>query len=151
MKGPDVEVLFYHLQSRSLEQSLPALLEKTLQRNWRALVRCGSQERLAALDNHLWTYADESFLPHGPASDRDGAPIQLSLDDARPEGANVIFCVDGAALPSTDGWDRVVLMFDGNDPDALAQARLAWKDMKARGTPMTYWRQDDQGRWSQQA
>lgn len=145
------EILFYHLQSRSLEQSLPGLLEKTLQRKWRALVRVGSPERLAALDNHLWTYAEESFLPHGPRGEGADAPILLDLGDDRPTGANVIFCVDGTGLPGSEGWERVVLMFDGNDPDALAGARASWKEVKARGLTATYWQQDDQGRWAQKA
>jgi DNA polymerase III subunit chi len=146
-----VEVLFYHLQSRSLEQSLPGLLEKTLQRKWHAVVRVGSPERLAALDDHLWTYADESFLPHGLAVKGEASPITLVLGDERPEGANVIFCVDGAELPKTEGWDRAVLMFDGNDPDAVSRARIAWKDIKDRGWSMTYWQQDSEGRWAQKA
>ena len=58
------EVLFYHLQDMSLENVLPPLLEKSLERGWRVVVQSTSEERADALDAHLWTYRDDSFLPH---------------------------------------------------------------------------------------
>ena len=58
------EVLFYHLQNMSLENVLPPLLEKSLERGWRVVVQSTSQERADALDAHLWTYRDDLFLPH---------------------------------------------------------------------------------------
>jgi DNA polymerase III subunit chi len=147
-----LEILFYHLQNATLEQSLPALLEKTLQRGWRAAVRVGSEERLKALDDHLWTYAEDSFLPHAVEGDPGAAdqPILLTRSDIRPNGAEVAFAVDGCGLPSTDGWTRVVLMFDGNDEEAVAKARGAWRAAAAAGAEATYWRQDDSGRWAKQ-
>jgi DNA polymerase III subunit chi len=146
-----VEVLFYHLQGQSLEQALPQLLERTLQRGWKATVRASSPERLKALDDHLWTYADESFLPHGMEDDAQAGefPIVLTLGDARLNAADVCFAVDGAALPATDGWTRAVLIFDGGDEDALGGACRQWKDVKARGLAATYWQQTPEGRWEQ--
>ncbi len=147
------EVLFYHLQRQPLERVLPLLLEKTLERGWRAVVRTASPERLVALDEALWTYREESFLPHGTRADGapDSQPIYLTLDDERPNGADCAFITDGAPLPSDDAYQRIVLLFDGNDDDALAAARQSWKDVKARGFPATYWQQDDNGRWEKKA
>jgi DNA polymerase III subunit chi len=148
-----VEILFYHLQNTTLEQTLPSLLDKTLSRGWKAVVRVSSDERMKALDDHLWTYSDESFLPHAIDADaqRDAQPIVLSRSDTRFNDAEVMFAVDGAALPVTEGWTRAVLMFDGNDPEALDSARAAWKSVKASGTEATYWRQDENGRWAKMA
>lgn len=147
-----MEVLFYHLQNATLEQALPALLEKTLQRGWRAAVRVGSEERLKALDDHLWAYAEDAFLPHGVEGDANAAdqPILLLRADARPNGAEVAFAVDGCGLPASEGWVRAVLMFDGNDPDALDRARAEWRAVAAAGRAATYWRQDEAGRWAKQ-
>ena len=144
-----MEILFYHLQNATLEQTLPALLEKTLQRGWKAVVRVGSEERLKALDDLLWTYAEESFLPHAVESDARAAdqPIILTQDDIRLNDADVAFAVDGCGLPESEGWTRAVLMFDGNDPEALAQARTAWRQAAASGRSATYWKQDEDGRW----
>jgi DNA polymerase III subunit chi len=146
-----VEVLFYHLQGQSLEQTLPQLLERSLQKGWKAVVRASSPERLKALDDRLWTYTDESFLPHGLADDAQAAtfPVVLALSDDRYNDADVCFAVDGAELPATGGWTRAVLIFDGGDSDALAKARMQWKDVKARGLAATYWQQTPEGRWEQ--
>jgi DNA polymerase-3 subunit chi len=145
-----MEVLFYHLQNSTLEQTLPGLLERTLARGWKAVVRVSSDERLKALDDHLWTYSDEGFLPHGMEGDAIAAdhPIILTKTDSRSNDADVMFAVDGAELPATSGWTRSVLMFDGNDPEALERARTAWKTVKASGHEATYWRQDETGRWA---
>jgi DNA polymerase III subunit chi len=148
-----MEILFYHLQNSSLEQTLPPLLVKSLQRGWKAVVRASSEERLRALDDHLWSFSDEAFLPHG--LDIDGSvadqPVILSQSDVRLNEAEVIFAVDGADLPATEGWSRAVLIFDGNDPEALQKARDAWKAVKAKGIEATYWRQSDAGRWEKAA
>ena len=146
------EVLFYHLQNMSLESVLPPLLEKSLERGWRVVVQSTSQERADALDAHLWTYRDDSFLPHaiwragtGDAADQ---PIVLAVEEANPNGANVRFLVDSAALPADgDVYERMVLVFNGDDGDALAAARSAWADCKARGFNVTYWQADERGRW----
>jgi DNA polymerase-3 subunit chi len=148
------ELWFYHLQGRPLEAVLPALLERSLERGWKVAVQAGSDERVEALDALLWTYRDDSFLPHGTARERDAAeqPIVLTAGADCPNAAEVRFLIDGADLPAdADSYQRVVLMFDGGDPEALAAARDPWKDAKERGLDVTYWQQDAHGRWERKA
>jgi DNA polymerase III subunit chi len=147
------EVLFYHLGRQPLDKVLPGLLEKTLERGWRAVVQAGSQERVDALDALLWTYADDSFLPHGTARDgmADQQPVFLTAGSENPNGAAVRFLVDGADAPDLAGYIRAVFIFDGRDEDALAQARAEWKRIKSAGFSVTYWQQNDQGRWEKKA
>ena len=148
-----MEILFYHLQNTSLEQTLPTLLEKTRAKGWKAVVRASSSERLKSLDDHLWSYSDNGFLPHGLDSDSalPMQPIVLTCTDTRFNEAEVFFAVDGADLPTTEGWTRSVLLFDGTDPDALDKARAAWRTVKAAGHEATYWQQDGTGRWDKKA
>jgi len=148
------ELLFYHLEGRPLEAVLPTLLERCLERGWRVAVQGSSDERLEALDAHLWTYREDGFLPHGLARERDAAeqPILLTVKDDRPNGARVRFLIDGATLPpDADDYDRLVLLFDGADADAVAAARAQWQDAKARGFDVTYWQQNAQGKWERKA
>lgn len=148
------EILFYHLEGRPLEQVLPALLERTLSRNWTAVVEASSPERVAALDETLWTFRDDSFLPHVSEAEPDAAdnPVVLTASTANPNGANVRFLVDGARIPDTfEAYERLVLIFDGDNPEALAHARADWKAVKAKGAAATYWQQDDTGRWEKKA
>jgi DNA polymerase-3 subunit chi len=144
------EVLFYHLQNMTVENVLPPLLEKSLERGWRAVVQSTSPERADSLDAHLWTYRDDSFLPHATwrVSDAADQPVLLAIEEDNPNRANVRFLIDNAALPQdSQSYERVVLLFNGDDPDALASARGAWTDCKARGFEVTYWQADERGRW----
>jgi DNA polymerase III subunit chi len=144
------EVVFYQLRSQPLEQVLPALLEKSLERGWRVAVQVASEERLEALDSHLWTYREESFLPHGTDRERetDSQPILLTLGERNSNRADVRFLVDGAAMPEDIGqYRRIVVLFDGEDPEALAAARERFAAAKAGGFEVTYWQMDDGGRW----
>ena len=148
------EVLFYHLQNMSLENVLPPLLEKSLERGWRVVVQSTSPERADALDAHLWTYRDDSFLPHATwrVADVADQPIVLAIEDGNPNGAQVRFLVDNAPLPADSAaYERMVLVFNGDDDDALAAARAAWTDCKARGFEVTYWQPDERGRWQRKA
>ena len=151
------ETLFYHLERRSFDDVLPGLVEKTLERGWRALICTDSAERADAVDTRLWTYDDQSFLPHAQSGDGDPArqPVLVTVEEGNPNAANVLFLVGGAAPPA---WDsvaaneliRIVLMFDGRDPAAVETARAAWKDAKAAGHEVTYWKESPTGKWEKQ-
>jgi DNA polymerase-3 subunit chi len=148
------EVLFYHLQDTTLEKVLPPLLEKSLERGWRVAVQAGSEERAETLDAHLWTYREDSFLPHGTWRDSDvmSHPIVLVVDDGNPNNANVRFIVDVGGLPKDCAtYDRVVMVFNGDDDEALDAARAAWSDGKSRGLDLTYWQTDEHGKWQKRA
>jgi len=146
------EVWFYHLERTGLEQALPELLEKTLQRGWKAVVRAREADRLQHLDGWLWTYRDESFLPHAP-DDEPGAarqPILLTTGFENANGANALFLVDGAEPGELAGYERCVVLFDGGDEAQLAVARAQWSAVKATGVSVSYWKQQARG-WEKQA
>lgn len=148
------ELYFYHLQNQPLERVLPSLLERSLERGWRVVVQAGSEERVDALDSHLWTYRDDSFLPH--ATDREGGaqeqPIVLTVGEGNPNAAAVRFLIDGVPPPAdAASYDRVVLLFDGDDPEAVATARGHWQEGKGQGFNVAYWQQNPQGRWERKA
>ena len=142
------EMLFYHLQRQTVESVLPSLLEKCLERQWRVVVQT-SEERLEALDSHLWTFRDDSFLPHGTWREPEAVaqPVLLTPRGDNPNGANVRFLIDGSAIPQdASSYDRIVLVFDGNDVEAVASARAQWSEAKQRGYDVTYWQVDEGGR-----
>jgi DNA polymerase-3 subunit chi len=149
---PATEVWFYHLERTGLEQALPELLEKTLQRGWKALVRARTPERLQHLDGALWTYRDDSFLPHGPDDEAGAArqPILLTTGLENTNGANALFLVDGAEPGELAGFARCVVLFDGADEAQLAVARAQWSAVKASGVSVSYWKQQARG-WEKQA
>jgi DNA polymerase-3 subunit chi len=152
------ETLFYHLERHSLEEALPGLLERTRERGWRALVQVGSAERMAALDTHLWTYSEQTFLAHGTGAEGmpQRQPIFLTTEEENPNASDVLFLTGGArprdwSAASVKAFTRIVVMFDGRDPDALEAARGLWREAKAAGHDTTYWKENASGRWEKQA
>ncbi len=76
----------------------------------------------------------------------------LTVKDHNPNAAKVRFLIDRAPLPADVGqYDRVVLLFDGGDDEAVAEARDHWQSAKARGFAVTYWQADESGRWQRRA
>jgi DNA polymerase-3 subunit chi len=147
-------MLFYHLHRQPLDRVLPTLLEKSLERGWRVVVQASSEERVEALDAHLWTFSDDGFLPHGTWRDAEAPeqPILLTVNDDNPNGATVRFLIDGAPVPAdAAGYVRIVLLFDGEDEEARETARAQWSEAKGKGFEVTYWQPDEQGRWQRKA
>jgi len=147
------EIFFYQLKGQTPEQVLPALLQKSLERGWRVVVQASSEERVEALDAHLWTWRDDSFLPHGTWRDADAArqPILLTVNEDNPNGAAVRFLIEGANMPgNVSAYQRIVLLFDGDDPEAIEAARSRWGEAKSAGFEVTYWQADDRGGWRRQ-
>ena len=149
---PPCEVWFYHLERTALDQALPELLEKTVAKGWRALVRSTLKDRLEHLDNWLWAWRDDAFLAHGLADEPDAArqPILLTLAEDNLNRADALFLIDGADEDRFEGYQRCIDLFDGRDESAVAAARNRWKKARARGLPVTYWRQGERG-WEKQA
>ncbi|MGA7487956.1 MAG: DNA polymerase III subunit chi [Xanthobacteraceae bacterium] len=144
------EFFFYHLQRQPLERVLSVLIEKSLERGWRVIAQAASEERVEALDSHLWTFRDDSFLPHGTWREANASeqPVVLTVHDDNPNGADVRFLIDGAPVPADAGaYQRIVLIFDGEDPEAVAEARERWNESRAKGFDVAYWQMDEQGRW----
>jgi DNA polymerase-3 subunit chi len=152
------EIWFYHLQHQPLERALPSLLEKALERGWRVVVQAAADERLDAIDDLLWTYADASFLAHGRARDGDAEmqPVYLTTGSENPNGARLRLFVDGAdveALIANDAgaYERLILLFDGGDDEQLTRARAQWKTLKEQGHTLAYWQQGERGGWEKRA
>ncbi len=147
-----MEVRFYHLTQSPLEHTLPSLLAKSLERGWRVVVQGADAARLAFMDSHLWTFSDDSFLPHGLEGQGAGQPIWLTTTEDNPNDAGVLMLIDGAqATPDRmQGFDLVTLFFNGGDAAAVAQARENWKAVVAAQLTAVYWAQENGG-WVQKA
>jgi DNA polymerase-3 subunit chi len=146
-----MQVDFYHLTRLPLERVLPQIAEKVLAGGGRLLVVSAETEQRAKLDQVLWSYAAESFLPHGQAGGEDDARQPVLIADA-PEAANGarnIALTDGIWRDEALGFDRAFHFFD---EERIAEARVAWKALGEReAIERRYWKQDESGRWQQAA
>jgi len=145
------EMGFYHLLRTGPDQALPALLGRTLAAGERAVVRAGSDQRVAALDETLWASANPDWLPHGSARTGHAAlqPIWITVADENPNGARFLFLLDSQDCTDVAAWTRVFDLFDGTDPAAVTSARARWAAAKAVGVDPTYWQQTERG-WAKQ-
>jgi len=146
------EIGFYHLTRTSADKALPQLLGRTLKGGHRAVVICGSPERVEALDSALWLENEPDWLPHGTAAmgEADLQPIWLTVLDEAPNGARYLFLIDGASSARLEAFERVFDLFDGNDELAVQDARARWKAAKAAGHTLAYWQQGARG-WEKKA
>ena len=146
------EIGFYHLTRTGADATLPLLLGRTLAAGERAVVMCGSEERVAALDTALWVCPEPDWLPHGSraSGNAPAQPIWLATDDTAPNGARFLFLVDGCESTRLDAFLRVFDLFDGRDDDAVVAARRRWKSAKDAGHSLAYWRQTERG-WEKAA
>ena len=147
------ELWFYHLERARVEDALPELLLKLQARGGRALVVSGDDQRLESLNARLWTFREDSFLPHAVAGSGHDAdqPILLSPQPDNANQASMLFCLDGADPGPVEPWERVVVMFEAADETSLARARALWAAQKKAGTIVSYWRQNESGRWEKKA
>lgn len=143
---------FYHLEGATVEAVLPDLLEKTLQRSWTALVKTNA-DKLADLDSYLWTYRDDSFLPHGREDEplADQQPIRLSATATSADGADVVLITDGSEVDDMTGVTRCIFMINGRSETAVKEARARWTRLKNAGATITYYQQNDRGQWAKKA
>jgi len=146
------EIGFYHLRSTPLERALPQLLQRAVGQGHRIVVQAGSAERVEHLNALLWTYDEAGFLAHGSARDGNAAaqPIWLTHEAENPNGASILFLVDGIAVEDVSGFARCIDMFDGNDAEAVEAARGRWRAASAAGHALTYWQQTEKG-WEKKA
>lgn len=141
------EVNFFHVEQGTLDESLPEMLERTLEKQLRAIVIVCSMERSEALTKYLWTYRADSFLPHGNSKDGDAEnqPIWITHHDERPNQAEVLFLLDGMQSSRMHEYVRVCDLFDGRTPTSVKDARVRYKAAQAGGHSTRYWKQGPRG------
>ena len=146
-----MQVDFYHLTVTPLDRALPRIAERIINGGDRLLIVAEGAEQRHHLDRLLWSYAADSFLPHGEAGAPDDGdqPILIGDTPAAANGARHIAMVDGVWRDEALVFDRAFHFFDD---DRIQEARLAWKALSVGdGVERRYWKQGDTGRWEQAA
>lgn len=143
---------FYHLEHASLESVMPMLLEKSLERGWTCLVKT-SEDQMAFVDELLWKYREDSFLPHGRDDEpfADLQPVLISSTSQEANGADIVLISGGDDVADLNGVSRCMFMINGRNEDDVQNARKRWSRLKASGAKLAYYQQDDRGRWQKKA
>jgi DNA polymerase-3 subunit chi len=143
---------FYHLEASTIEGVLPGLLEKTLQKGWRALVKLPPGQ-IKEMDDYLWTYRDDSFLPHGRDDEpmAEQQPITLTGAAQDASGYQAVFLIGGSDIDNMEGVERCMVMINGRSKDDIQRARAQWKALKDTDAKLSYYQQNDRGAWEKKA
>jgi DNA polymerase III subunit chi len=147
------EVSFYHFERKSVEAELPGLLQRGLEKGVRMAVVVETAERVKDLSQKIWGHEETAFIPHGFAGEpqAEAQLVYLCTDDQPVNGATFRYYLDGMSPASLDGLQRANILFDGRDETSVEAARGLWRRFKAEGATIKYWKQDEEGRWKDQA
>jgi DNA polymerase-3 subunit chi len=143
-----MEYLFYHHEASTIESTLPQFLEKCIIKNWRALIKT-RVDHLVELEEFLWTFKANSFLPHG----RDDQPrvqhhpIVLSSSAKTADSFQVVFLLAGSEIKKLNDVERCIIFIDGRSEKSTIYERSRWKKLKAEGEKLNYYKQNSNGEW----
>jgi DNA polymerase-3 subunit chi len=142
------EIRFYHLQKQSLEQALPRILSKALDQGHKIIIKT-KKDTIEAVSELLWNTELDPFLAHGSVFEKNEElqPIYITDEEKNPNQADILILINGEAYNNMDKFKLCCEIFDGNNQDALSQARLKWKEYKDAKLNTTYWQEDAQGKW----
>jgi DNA polymerase III subunit chi len=141
------EVRFYHLERSGIEQVLPGLISKALENGHRIVVKTTDDREAERLNEHLWTYDPNSFLPHGTKREgfADKQPVWLTSNDDNPNNADVLILTPSTESNEQANYKLCCEMLDGRNEEAVTAARTRWQKYKDEGFTVTYWQQGAKG------
>jgi len=143
------EIRFYHLQQTSLENALPEILLKAVEREYKIIIKCSNKEEVEAIDEMIWTYRKDSFIPHGCKKNgfENEQPIWITSKDENVNNANMLLLINNAESELIENFDLCCKIFDGADNEILEKSREHWKEYKNKDYGLSYFQQDEQGKW----
>lgn len=145
------QIRFYHLESTTLDQALPSLAMKAFEAGKRILIKTADVREAARLNDHLWTFHPNVFLPHGTENDKhpDRQPILITAGNDNLNNADMLILTAGAGHETPEDFALVCEMLDGRSAAQVDQGRQRWKTYKEAGHDLTYWQQNPSGGWAQ--
>ena len=146
-----MQVDFYHLTRAPLDRVLPTIAQKVVEGGGRLLIVAEEADQRTRIDQLLWGFAPESFLPHAQAGGADDAvqPVLIAGEAEPANGARNIALVDGLWRDAALAFDRAFHFFG---EDHIAEARAAWRGLADKdGVVRNYWKQDEAGKWEKAA
>lgn len=142
---------FYHLSKKSQEESVPVIIEKCLEKDWRVLAVSQDQAIRTKLDTALWTFKESSFIGHGLSSDRElrpsRQPVLISETVDNLNKAQALILLNGFEAPVDANFDRIMVVFEEGDDSVKSIARKQFKRAKDAEHTVNYFKQNNKGAW----
>ena len=144
------DIRFYHMEQSTLDQALPSIALKAWQSGKNVLIRVPDKQEASRLNDLLWTFHPNVFLPHGADGDKhpERQPVFLSANDENVNNAEILILTHGCVIEDISSYAMVCEMLDGRVESQVKDARSRWKIYKEAGHDLTYWQQDENGKWA---
>lgn len=125
------KVVFYDLDLSQRLELVAKLASAAWERRRTMLIRCRADE-VAAIDEHLWTFQEASFLPHEvvrpnqPLKDSD-ARLLISAHDLKPAKPDLLLELTPCAFEFSQQFATVIHVIDATTPQTLNDSRARYK------------------------
>ena len=145
------QIIFYSTAPLQVEKTLFALLEKSLEKGNKSLLLFKDKEKCLSVNEQLWTYKQNSFLPHISEDDQIydniDVPVYLSTKNENPFKAELLFSIDGFLPDNIDHFERVIIIIDVNDELLNEKYKNYYLDINKNFEDIVFYKSDDNGKW----
>ena len=145
------QIIFYSTAPLQVEKTLFALLEKSLEKGNKSLLLFKDKEKCLSINEQLWTYKQNSFLPHISEDDQIydniDVPVYLSTKNENPFKAELLFSIDGFLPDNIDHFERVIIIIDVNDELLNEKYKNYYLDINKNFEDIVFYKSDDDGKW----
>ena len=145
-------VAIYELKRTPLLEGLPRLISKIYEAGFRVLIKTPNKDRAPSLNDTLWTFPPQAFLPHGmegEASSEDH-PIWITTQETNDNNANLLVTTDGVEHSNMASFAKCVAMFEGQDESVRMNIHSKIAEYQKAGFEVTYWQESETGVWNKQ-
>ncbi|MDH4561670.1 DNA polymerase III subunit chi [Pseudomonas sp. BN411] len=130
-----MRIEFYVLSSANPADRLRAACQLAA-KGWRhglpVLLRCTDAAQRDELNELLWRFRAESFIPHSLIDDDADAPVVLALDEAPATPQGLLINLASTISPHVDRFSRVIEIVN-QEPALLAACRENFRSYRQRG------------------
>jgi len=113
------------------------LLEKAWRHGHRVYVYCGDKQQAEALDELLWTFKDDSFIPHNLQGEGPEPPPAVQIGHSQePRGYNDILMNLADSIPSFYTRFKRVIELVSNDEAEKEQSRDHFRQYRSNQCEM---------------
>ena len=145
------QIIFYSTAPLQVEKTLFSLLEKSLEKGNKSLLLFKDKEKCLSINEQLWTYKQNSFLPHISEDDQIydniDVPVYLSTKNENPFKAELLFSIDGFLPDNIDHFERVIIIIDVNDELLNEKYKNYYLDINKNFEDIVFYKSDDNGKW----
>ena len=134
---------FYNCSYRNVVADISWLTEKLYKERDSILICCKDQETVEVIDDFLWRYKEDGFIPHSIEKKERSSiyPVLITTDIDEEHKHNVLLALSGVFIKDQDwqNFTKAYYFFDHQENNQKENARLMWKSLSALNVACKYW------------